>query len=245
METRAWCPAPPRVYFPFTYGRRFGDGTLRSRARPARTRRWGLPSSLGRKRAVNKQWVSLRNVRDPPLEPWGLMGTTSRRWRETIRHRADAPRSRLKFDFRGRRRGREFVFLPHAGQRPLDLHGSCVGAQQERENTQVSNKSFYKTGERVQRRRAHAQALRAREIRRVMIPSTRLIRGLGQEVALRHAGQPRQRQHARQGGPQVTRDLVKAGHMRCGQQPGAWRRPRLRAGREQASRLEVFSTSAP
>ena len=84
-------------------------------------------------------------------------------------------------------------------------------------NTQVSNKSFYKTehefrgpGEPMRKR---FERVKSEGYDTVHAPQSA---GLGQEIlALRHAGQPLGKARQRINGNM----LVKAGHMRCGQPP--------------------------
>ena len=84
-------------------------------------------------------------------------------------------------------------------------------------NTQVSNKSFYKTehefrgpGEPMRKR---FERVKSEGFDTVHAPQSK---GLGQEIlALRHAGQPLGKARQRINGNM----LVKAGHMRCGQPP--------------------------
>ena len=84
-------------------------------------------------------------------------------------------------------------------------------------NTQASNKSFYKTenefrgpGEPMRKR---FERVKSEGFDTVHAPQSK---GLGQEIlALRHAGQPLGKARQRING----HDLVKAGHMRCGQPP--------------------------
>lgn len=84
-------------------------------------------------------------------------------------------------------------------------------------NTQASNKSFYKTenefrgpGEPMRKR---FERVKSEGYDTVHAPQSK---GLGQEIlALRHAGQSLGRRGHRING----HDLVKAGHMRCGQPP--------------------------
>ena len=155
------------------------------------------------------------------------MGTTSRRWREL--YAIDQTRSweqrrvdgvgRPKFD--STQVGAEgenlyFYRMPGSGLSIYTGHVLVLNKNAPK-NTQVSNKSFYKTenefrgpGEPMRKR---FERVKSEGYDTVHAPQSK---GLGQEIlALRHAGQSLGRRGQRINGNM----LVKAGHMRCGQPP--------------------------